>query len=193
MLDERERLRETARAAHFAASRREASREWLRPSGTSMRPAIGPGARVQVQFAAVPSLGDIVVVEAGGRHLAHRVVALRRLAGVSHLVIKGDNEAYCDAPVASGDVLGVARAIDSPEQRCDMTIACGGWPAVAIARLSHIMGRGAGRVQRLALRLPPPVRPVAVRAITLAARTISRSCAGLLICLAQFISSKEGR
>lgn len=193
MVDQRAQRREAARGAVFRTHRRARRSEWVQATGRSMRPTIAPGTWMHVDFGAVPALGDIAVVAADERHVAHRVVALRSAHGVPVLITKGDGEPCCDETVAAEDVVGVVRALAADPPDDASTLGCGGRQAVAIARLSHAIGRSAGRARRASRRLPPPLRAAALRAIAVAAAAASQTSAALLLRAARITTSPGGR
>ncbi|HJY34608.1 MAG TPA: S24/S26 family peptidase, partial [Vicinamibacterales bacterium] len=81
----------------------------FRASGASMRPAICDGDLVTVAPSANASLvpGNVVVYRRADRLIAHRVVDVAPAGrGCAAVVTRGDALAQCDAPVASGQVVG---------------------------------------------------------------------------------------
>src|SRR5688572_32916090 len=81
----------------------------FRVMGTSMLPTIPPGSLVIVEPVVANCLeqGDIVLTNATGRLIAHRIEhvhADRR--GVQKFVLRGDNLPHCDLPVTAGAILG---------------------------------------------------------------------------------------
>src|SRR5262245_46455343 len=76
MTRDQEALVAGAAPALFAEALRQFGRVHLRASGRSMLPAIEPGDVLEVEYA-VPErieVGDVILYDAGGRLLAHRVV-----------------------------------------------------------------------------------------------------------------------
>jgi hypothetical protein len=193
VVDERERLRAPARAAVFAAHRRAERDEWIQATGTSMSPSVRPGTWMHVRFGAAPVRGAIVVVAVGDGYVAHRVVARRDAEGGPLLVTKGDGEAYCDPAVPVADVVGVVRALAARRGGPGSTAGCDGWPATAIARLSHLSGRAAGRARRRALRLRGRAGGALLRASEVAARAVTQMSAALLVRAARSTADSEGR
>jgi len=57
----------------------------------------------------IPRRGSVVLLSAGENLVAHRVIALDRLAG--HLTTKGDFCTFADAPVQMNDIAGVVVGI----------------------------------------------------------------------------------
>ncbi|MFN7941364.1 MAG: S24/S26 family peptidase [Thermoanaerobaculia bacterium] len=81
--------------------------------GDSMRPTIAPGDELVVTAAARPRPGDIVVVrDAGGRLVAHRVLHLRRAEGGFELLTRGDAarspDRWMPASALVGEVVEIA-------------------------------------------------------------------------------------
>lgn len=84
---------------------------WIRATGTSMRPAIAPGARVRLVPVPPRTLrwGEIVLAELpSGATVLHRV--RRERGGVVRL--RGDNTTGADAPVPRARVVALADAIE---------------------------------------------------------------------------------
>lgn len=81
----------------------------LRVHGTSMQPAIMPGAVLQVRRSAgPPSPGSVILFRTYGRLVAHRVLAH---TPDGRLLTRGDALQAPDPPVSADDVLGV---VDCP-------------------------------------------------------------------------------
>ncbi|MGZ8501529.1 MAG: S24/S26 family peptidase [Candidatus Limnocylindrales bacterium] len=148
---------------------------WLETRGVSMRPLVGPGGRMLVEFGASPTrIGEIVVFERHGRIVAHRLVGSRRRGGREQLIVKGDAEAYFDPPIGRDDVLGVVRGVRrdalGPVRRWGLD----GRSARLIAGVSRWTGRGARLAHRGAVLSPEPIRRTALRAIPALARVPTR-------------------
>ena len=79
----------------------------IRVTGTSMLPAIWPGAIIQVARVSEASIGDVLLFRRGGRLFAHRAVDRRN----GLLVTRGDSIRDCDPPVSSDQLLGRVAAI----------------------------------------------------------------------------------
>jgi len=84
----------------------------LPATGTSMRPLIPPGGVVRVEPARAGDVapGDIVLVEAGGSLVCHRLVYV---AG-GRAVTRGDNSVACDPPVPVDAIIGRVDVAPSP-------------------------------------------------------------------------------
>lgn len=175
MPDDRTKLMAAARRALFEDDRRHGSTRWVEARGGSMRPLIGPGTWMLVDFAARPGAqGEIVLLPLGDVIVAHRIVAkVRRETGTS-VVTKGDAEPYCDAPVSAEDVMGVVRALRRGRRGRVTTLGCAGLPARTIARVSLWSARSARRAPRLGSFLPVPLRRLARPAVLPLARTATR-------------------
>lgn len=156
----------------YRASRTKA---WLDTRGTSMRPLVGPGGRMLVEFGASPSrVGEIVVFERGGGIVAHRVVGRRDRDGRDQLLVKGDAEAYFDPPIGQDDVLGIVRGVRRAETEPLHRRGVAGRSSRVIAGVSRWTGRGARVAHRVAVRTPDPIRGAALRAIPTLARVATR-------------------
>ena len=71
-----------ARRSTFEEYRRRRISTWIGPRGTSMRPLIGPGTWMQVEFGAAEiSVGDMILFPLGDILVAHRVVAQKNRLG----------------------------------------------------------------------------------------------------------------
>lgn len=148
---------------------------WLDTRGTSMRPLVGPGGRMLVEFGATSSrIGDIVVFERAGGIVAHRVVGRRVRDGREQLLVKGDAEAYFDPPIGHDDVLGVVRGLQRPGAAPLLLRGIGGRSSRVIAGVSRWTGRGARVAHRFAIHTPDPIRGAALRAIPHLARVPTR-------------------
>ncbi len=158
----------------YRSYRQAGTRAWLETRGTSMRPLVGPGGLMLVEFGAQPTeVGEIVVFERYGGIVAHRIVGRRVLEGRDRFIVKGDAEAYFDPPIGRDDVLGVVRGVrrgDGPIQRRGI----GGRSSKVIARVSRWSGRGARVARRVAVHAPPAIRGFALRAIPPLARVPTR-------------------
>lgn len=83
--------------------------------GSSMWPAIPPGARLRVRLGGqVPCrVGDVVLYLAGDGYTVHRVVSrARRISGQAYLLTEGDSRFAPDPPVPCGRVLGTVVAVE---------------------------------------------------------------------------------
>jgi hypothetical protein len=142
-----------------------------------MLPTIAPGSWLCVDFGAVPRVGDVTLVPAEGRLVAHRVV--RMTDGM--LVTKGDAEPYADAPASTAEAIGVVRAIRRRGTPRATTRGLAGPRARALARVSRLGGRCAERARRAALELPPGLRRPAISAVPLISRELVTLTAALLL------------
>lgn len=166
---------DTAMLGLYESYRRAGTRAWLATRGTSMRPLVGPGSRMLVDFGATPSqVGEIVVFERGDGIVAHRVVGHRRRDGCEQLLVKGDAEAYFDPPIARDDVLGIVRGVSRGETDPPHRRGVGGRSSWVIAGVSRWTGRGARVARRIAVHSPDPIRGAALRAIPTLARVPTR-------------------
>jgi hypothetical protein len=148
---------------------------WLDTRGVSMRPLVGPGGRMLVQFGASPSrIGEIVVFERYGGIVAHRLVGRRSRDGREQLIVKGDAEAYFDPPIGPEDVLGVVRGVVRDPVGPVRRQGLDGHAARLIAGVSRWTGRGARLAHRGAVHSPGPIRRSALRAIPALARVPTR-------------------
>jgi len=146
-----------------------------------------------VHFGAPAAPGDIVLLAGPERHVAHRLVSVRRCEGGAVVVTKGDGEPYCDRAVGEDAVLGVIRALrDAPGDAATST-GCVGRRAQAIALSSRGCGRLAGRARRVALRLAPSRRVAALRTIAALSRSATRLFAAVLLGSGRATASDDGR
>jgi hypothetical protein len=167
--------RQHARRAAFEDYRRQRARVWIGPRGTSMRPLIGAGSRLLVDFGAVAAIGDIVVFPRGDILVAHRLVARRQRHGKEILIAKGDAEPYFDAPLQPSELLGVVRALRRSGTAQATSLGCAGWSARLIAHISYSAGRSAWIARRASAILPGPLRRVALSAISLLVRVTAHT------------------
>lgn len=100
------------RAQLAAQMLREGHTVELPATGWSMRPLIPPGGTVRVEPASVGDVrpGDVVVVDAGGELLCHR---LRYVAG-GRVVTRGDNTLDDDPPLPADALIGRVEVPPSP-------------------------------------------------------------------------------
>lgn len=86
------------------------ARVWLVARGSSMSPAIPPGASVRIAPIDPQTVmpGDVLLAVHGDRVTLHRLV---RLDGAA-VVLKGDNNWYRDAPIARTAILGRAEVVE---------------------------------------------------------------------------------
>jgi phage repressor protein C with HTH and peptisase S24 domain len=80
--------------------------------GTSMRPLITPGGVIRVAPASAGGVrpGDVVLVDAGGHLVCHRLV----YATAARVVTRGDNAPACDPPLPADAVIGRVEVPPSP-------------------------------------------------------------------------------
>lgn len=175
MLEIEQRWQQQARRATFEDYRRRGVTAWIAPRGSSMRPLVGPDTWLQVEFGAAElRRGDIVLFPLGELLVAHRVVALRQQSGQLMIIPKGDAEPFCDPRIAAGDVIGVVRALRRGRDGAASSFGCGGTSARLIASVSRWHGRGAQFARRVAVKLPDPLRRLALPAIPPFARVVAR-------------------
>jgi hypothetical protein len=171
VVEQRRRWLPEAVRATFEIYRRAGDQAWVVAHGDSMRPLIPPGARLLVEFGALPAgVGEIIVFAQGERLIAHRVVAWRW----SSPIAKGDAEAFCDAPLDHENILGVVRALRRGPREPASSLGCTGRFARVIARVSWWCGRSAALARRAATFLPDPLRRFALRAIPPLARVTAQ-------------------
>ncbi len=104
--------RDTARRAVFRSYAAERRREWIEATGASMGGAVGPGARLLVEFGALPErVGEVVVVDDARAVVAHRLVAIRGHGPGRRYATKGDAVPYPDPSITADRILGVVRAV----------------------------------------------------------------------------------
>jgi len=84
----------------------------LPAQGTSMRPLIPPGGVVRVEPARATDVrpGDVVLVEAGGHLICHRLVYV----AAGRAVTRGDAATDCDAPLPADAIIGRVAISPSP-------------------------------------------------------------------------------
>ena len=94
--------------ALFADALRQFGRVQLRASGCSMLPAIEPGDLLDVEYSAPDrvQVGDIILYDAGGRLLAHRVVTKIVDRETVRLVARGDSHWWADPSIDASKVIG---------------------------------------------------------------------------------------
>lgn len=83
--------------------------------GSSMWPAIPPGARLRVRVSRHSpwDVGDIVLFLADDGYTVHRVVSrARRISGDAYLLTEGDRRFAPDPPVSCGKILGTVVAVE---------------------------------------------------------------------------------
>lgn len=90
----------------------------LRATGRSMLPSVEPGDVLRIEHATADRIqpGDVILYDAGGRLIAHRVVRSAVDNGVTHLITRGDSHWWTDPPIASAQLLGRVIGI----RRCTM-------------------------------------------------------------------------
>lgn len=171
---EQQRLQQ-ARRALFEDYRLRRANAWIGPHGASMRPLIGSGTRLQVDFGASEfAIGDIIVFPLGSMLVAHRIVARKMRQGRLVLIPKGDAEPYTDPIVEPNEVLGVVRALRQNPRRPSTRFGCAGRSARTIALISRSLGHTAAGLRRLAAYLPNPARRLAFSAIPPLLRVVAR-------------------
>jgi hypothetical protein len=171
---EQQRLHQARRALFDDYRLRHAS-AWIEPRGTSMRPLIGPGTWLQVEFGASEfALGDIILFPLGTMLVAHRIVAWKTRQDQLVLVPKGDAEPYADPLIAPNEILGVVRAVRRKPEGSGTRFGCAGRSAPMIAAISRSLGHTAAELRRLATLLPGPARQLALNAIPPLLRGVAR-------------------
>jgi signal peptidase I len=127
----------------------------FRAAGFSMHPTIQDGDLVWVASVSRDRIqvGNIVLYQAGGVPVVHRVVGIRKFAGRTVLTLRGDACGSPDAPVEGGQVLGKVLAI----QRGDRFLEVG----ARHAQLTHRARLLARRLKRRILSVSPSRRILA--------------------------------
>jgi hypothetical protein len=172
----------------FESYRAQGRCAWVNAQGSSMRPLIAPGARLLVEFGATPGrVGEIILFAKGERIVAHRLVSWPA-GGLP--IAKGDFEPYADGPIDPNDIFGVVCALAAGPE-ATTSVACGGWPARAIAGISRQIGRAAARTRRAASLLQDPLRGVAIQAIAPLARVAALALFVPIIWAAHRTHSRE--
>lgn len=82
-------------------------------SGISMLPNVREGDWLEVEIGDLTP-GVIVVTTNGHLSVAHRLMRVRRHAGKTDIITRGDNMPYCDTPWTSEQVIGVVTRIIRP-------------------------------------------------------------------------------
>ena len=140
-MTERRDPRGAARRALLLSMRDEGVTRWVGLEGESMAPLIPPGASALVDFAArTPSVGSVVLADAAGRFVAHRVIAAPTARRRSRYVLKGDAELLPDPRVGPDEIYGTVRALriaDGPPSRAGLA----GRRAHVIAVVSRLTSR----------------------------------------------------
>jgi len=144
-----------ARLALFELYARRGASVWVGATGVSMRPWIRPGASILVAFGEREAkLGEVAVFARGTRIVAHRVIGCERVGERLMLTTKGDASAGPDPSLRSDELLGVVRAMRPGPGGRQVEWMLSGHRAVAIARVSALLGRlnpalrAAGRILR---------------------------------------------
>lgn len=151
-----------ARVALFERYRADGATAWIEATGASMGSQVPPGSRLLVEFGTAPArTGEVIVFRRDAAIVAHRFVARRGDAGQARIIAKGDAEALPDRPIEGGDVLGVVRAVETPDGRA-LRATLGGRSGALVARVSWWSGRAGRATRRLAIRAPRPLRRAAV-------------------------------
>lgn len=110
--------------------------------GWSMFPLLHDGDRVLVEpFTRAPRIGDVALVDAAGRAVVHRVIAL----DAARVITRGDASADADRPLPAGALLGRAVAVVRGGRTIalDVTLRFG-----VGALLRHLRGRLSARAVR---------------------------------------------
>jgi hypothetical protein len=81
---------------------------WLPTRGRSMRPLLGPGARILITPAARVRFGDLLAYESEGTLVCHRVIGRRGAA----LLTRADHRGAGPEVVAAPQVVGVVAAFE---------------------------------------------------------------------------------
>jgi signal peptidase I len=126
-------------------------REVIRVSGASMRPMLGSGSKVLVQFGATEyRVGDIVVFRQGETLTIHRIVRITYRHGDEMYETKGDSSFNLDPSLlnerdAIGKVVGIVRG--------GRTVSVeSGWPwhaGRALAYLSYNVGSAVRKCKQI--------------------------------------------
>lgn len=141
-------MRAEARRALFEMYRDRGDSVWISATGTSMLPWIRPTSWLLVDFGVRGvGVGEIAVVPRGNVLVGHRVVRTDERSGRVELVTKGDASLDFDPPVSASEVLGVVRGLRRTRDGITRTRSCRGPLAVAMARLSAVVGRLASAVR----------------------------------------------
>jgi hypothetical protein len=116
----------------------------LAVTGGSMRPVLLPGDFLVVHpLEGAARIGDVLVYWRGGHMWAHRLVARSPAGGA--LITKGDARGRPDAPVAPGELVGRAVAVERAGRRLDL--------AGLLPRLTGLALNFSASAVRLGLRL----------------------------------------
>jgi signal peptidase I len=105
--------------------------------GRSMEPFVLDGDKVRVRACRGGcSVGDVVLFQAGGGLVLHRVIGFQNSGGVAFLLAKGDNRLDPDPPVQVDAVLGKAVGVG------DADYTRGFWRLInpLLGRLSSLQG-----------------------------------------------------
>jgi hypothetical protein len=157
--------RSVARHALLAAMRDAGEARWVPLAGESMTPIIPAGASALVDFGARdPAVGHVVLANAGGRFVVHRVVAAPTARRPKRYLLKGDAEPFADARIGRDAIFGTVRAVrvpDGPLSRAGLR----GRRAHLIAVTSRLASRTLRAALPLAAVLPPAGRRRVGRAL----------------------------
>ena len=95
----------------------------LRVTGWSMLPTVWPGDTLVIEPASGDQVceGDIVLFSSSRRFVAHRVVAVNNVDGLS-IQTQGDALPYADATLAASDIMGKASLIFREGRRNENSI-----------------------------------------------------------------------
>jgi hypothetical protein len=154
--------RAIARLALFERYRADGATAWIEATGGSMGPVVPPGSRLLVEFGRTPErTGEVIVYRRDATIVAHRFVARRGDAAAARLIAKGDAEALPDRPIGRDDVLGVVRAVETPDGRARRA-TLGGRSGALVATVSWWSGRVGRAARHAAVRAPRPIRRAAI-------------------------------
>jgi signal peptidase I len=140
---------DAARRGLFVGYRRQGTSSWIQVTGGSMRPLIGPGTWVLVDFGATPQhAGEIVLFVNRGAMVVHRIAGVRRPPRTGTIATKGDAVLRFDPPLEVEDILGVIRARRRADAAPARAFGCVGVGARAFGAVSTALGMGAGWIRR---------------------------------------------
>jgi signal peptidase I len=123
---------------------------WLPLSGESMAPLLPSGSQVLVSQTVTGQIrfGDLLVYEAEGRIICHRVLRRRRYGASYTFLTKGDGRRMTDPWVYAEQVIGIVVAIDRNGSIVRLNAPLPRLQAVAAAMLSLMVAGSLAALRR---------------------------------------------
>lgn len=136
----------------------------------SMFPTLAPGDQVIVRRMCAQDLrlGDMVLIQAGGMWLAHRLIGQRVVNGNTLFITKGDNCVQHDPPWQAAQLVGIVAAVQHNGREVSL-----------VSRRARNVGAILARLSRAQLFLSHVRFDLARRAVLKASRILLRVGASL--------------